>query len=635
MPSTFMGVEIGKSGIVAHQQALHTTGHNVTNAETEGYSRQRVVLTAEKPIYEPSLNRAERAGQIGQGVMMAKIERIRNVFLDDRMIDVNDFLGYWKTRNDFLYQVQLVHNEPSDMSMRQLLNEFWSAWEELANNPAEFSVRKVVKERSETLVAGMNRTYSELKDIQNNVELTILTRLAEINDIGRKIRDLNVEIVKVEALGDTPNDLYDKRDLLVDRLSKMVNISTGRKDKDEFFVYIDGERFVQGIHMEELKAVSNPRKNGYSDIFWSETGSKVRIRGGEMKSLLDLRDDILKNQIDYLNNFTVNLADLVNGVHRDGFGLDGVTNRNFFEYRNITTEANGDYDSNNDGQADSTALFKVAGNNSLDLKNKIGIAGTITLDANRQGRPAVSINYTAIDTVEDVINRINQAGLEVVAYQDHKGSFALKATLAGDENNRDFIIRHIEDSGDFLVNYAGLLRASGAAGAYDWRTTGAIGQLQSSANNIAVTPLYDISSWVKLESAIRDDVNKIAAAGGTDYRGGNDPDTITGMGDGSVALKIAGLRYQKVMVGEHATFDDYYTALVSEVGALGEQSRMEFEVTEKLAGNLENLRKSINGVNLDEEMANMVTFQHGYNASARFISVIDKMLETIITRMGV
>ncbi|MDD5067835.1 MAG: flagellar basal body rod C-terminal domain-containing protein, partial [bacterium] len=325
----------------------------------------------------------------------------------------------------------------------------------------------------------------------------------------------------------------------------------------------------------------------------------------------------------------------VNEAHRDGFGLDGQTNRNFFEYRNITTQANGDYDSNNDGQLDSTALFKISGNNSLDLKNKINLQGTITLDPNKQNAAPVQINYFPTDTVEDVINRINQAGTEVVAYLDHKGSLALKATLVHDENNKHFIIRHVEDSGDFLVNYSGLLRASGTAGAYDWKATGAIARLQSQPGNISLSPLYDVSSWVKLEQAIKDDVNKIAAAGGTDYRGGNDPDTITGMGDGSVALNIANIRYKKAMIGEHATFDDYYTALISETGALGEQAKLEFETTEKLAGNLENLRKSINGVNMDEEMANMVTFQHGYNASARFISVIDKMLETIITRMGV
>ncbi len=634
MPSTFMGIEIGKTGVTAHQQALHTTGHNVTNAETEGYSRQRVVLESEKPIYFPALNRAERAGQIGQGTITARIERIRNVFIDDRLMNLNDLYGYWKSRNDSLYQVQLVHNEPSDLSMRNLLNKFWEAWEELANNPAELSVRKVVKERSDTLVAGINRTFSELKDIQNNLELTIQTRVNEINNIGKRIRDLNVEITKVEALGDVPNDLYDKRDLLIDQLSKMVNISVGRKDNDEFFVYIEGQHFVQGQNYNELKLTPNPKKDGYSDLYWAETNQTVDVRGGELKSLFDARDIILKDQIDYLNNFTANLVDLVNEVHRDGFGLDGITNRDFFHFIPTTNQANGDYDSNNDGQLDSTALFKVTGNNEVDLKRTIGMQGAISFDANRQGGVPILINYNVTDTVEDVINKINQSGAEVVAYLDHRNRLALKSTLADDVNNKNFLIRHIEDSGDFLVNYTGMLRASGAAGAYDWKQIGSVNQLQVNANNYTVSPLYDISTWIKLDEGIKNDVKRIAAATGTDYTGNNDPNQITGAGDGTNALLIGQLRYKKAMIGEHATFDDYYTALISEVGTLGEQAKLEFETTEKLANNLENLRKSINGVNLDEEMANMVTFQHGYNASARFINVMDKALETII-RLGI
>ena len=96
-----------------------------------------------------------------------------------------------------------------------------------------------------------------------------------------------------------------------------------------------------------------------------------------------------------------------------------------------------------------------------------------------------------------------------------------------------------------------------------------------------------------------------------------------------------GLRYKKAMIGEQSTFDDYYTALISETGTLAEQAKLEFETTELLSNNLENLRQSVSGVNLDEELANIVMFQHGYNASARVVSTMDKMIDTIINRMGV
>ena len=154
-------------------------------------------------------------------------------------------------------------------------------------------------------------------------------------------------------------------------------------------------------------------------------------------------------------------------------------------------------------------------------------------------------------------------------------------------------------------------------------------------SNYDITPLYNIASWVSLDTFIENDANKIAAASGTDYQGTGDPDTMTGVGDGSIALKISALRQKKAMIGEQSTFDDYYTALISETGTLAEQAKLEFETTELLSNNLENLRQSVSGVNLDEELANIVMFQHGYNASARVVSTMDKMIDTIINRMGV
>ncbi len=635
MSSTFMGIELGKKGIMAHQTALQTTGHNITNAETEGYSRQKVKMETMSPLYDPSLNRPERAGQIGQGTVVARIERMRNMFIDDRIINMNDFLGKWKAKNDWLYEIELVHNEPTDNPIMNTLNEFWESWQELANNPSEFAVRKVVRERSVTLMKEINRTFADLKKIHNNVESTIQIRVKQINNITKKISDLNVDIEKSLNLGDSPNDLLDRRDVLIDQLSKMINVNVVRNEPDEFIVYWQGMHLIQGKHSEEIKLVANPAKNGFHDLFWGEINEKIDVKGGEMESLFDLRDNILKDQLTYMNNFTANLVQLVNEIHRDGFGLDGQTNRNYFNYIPATAQANGDYDSNNDGLLNSTALFKIAGNNPLNLTDKIGIAGTITFDANRPNGTPVQVNYVPTDTVEDVIDKINKTDAEIVAYLDHNKKLVLKATPAKSDDYKDFIIRHVEDSGDLLVNYSGILKANGAVGAYDWNNTGAAGQLIVGSNNYDITPLNNIASWVSLDGFIENDANKIAAASGTDYQGTGDVDTMTGIGDGSIALKIAGLRQKNAMIGEHSTFDQYFTALIADIGTKAEQAKMEFEITEQLAKNLENLRKSISGVNLDEELANMVMFQHGYNASARIVTTMDRMLDTIINRMGV
>ncbi len=635
MASTFMGIELGKRGVIVHQEAIQTTGHNITNADTEGYSRQRVVMSAEDPLYNPGLNRPERAGQIGQGVVATRVERIRNAFIDDRMLELKDFLGYWKSKYDYLHQIELVHNEPSDHSIRNLLDKFWESWEELANNPSEYATRKVVKERAETLVEGIKYTYAQLDDIQKNIDFVIRTRVKEINDLGRKIRDLNVQIKKSLNLGDMPNDLMDKRDLLIEKLSKMADITVNRTDKNEFYVYINGEHFVQGSHFDGLKIVNDPNNKGFATLVWNETNKVLHINGGEMKSLFELRDKILRDQLDYLNNFTINLVELTNEIHRDGFGLDGNTNRNFFKYLTLSNNPNGAYDLNNDGQLDSTVLFKITGTKKLNLNDIIGLQGTITFDSNRVNGKPITVTYNANDTVQDVIDKINKSGAEVVAYLDHRGRLSLKATLASNNANKDFVIRHIEDSGNFLVNYSGILSTSGAAGAYDWHNANAVASLQVPQTNYTVAPLYDISGWIDVDEAIKNDVRKIAAAGGTDTTGNMDPDVMTGVGDGSIALKISELRYKKAMVGEHSTFNDYYTALISEVGTMTEKSKLEFDTTKQMTENMNNLRQSISGVNLDEEMANLVMYQHGYNASAKVVSIMDRLLDTIINRMGV
>ena len=104
MHSTFMGLEIGKRGLMSHQKALQVTGHNISNAENKEYSRQRVVITAADPLYDPSLSRAKTAGQIGQGSTVSQIERVRDSFIDDRIVSEKNVMGYWNSKNDFIYQ---------------------------------------------------------------------------------------------------------------------------------------------------------------------------------------------------------------------------------------------------------------------------------------------------------------------------------------------------------------------------------------------------------------------------------------------------------------------------------------------------------------------------------------------------
>lgn len=635
MNSTFMGLEIGKKGLQSHQQALHITGHNISNAENREYSRQRVVISSADPIYAPALNRANTAGQIGQGSLVSVIERIRDVFIDDRIIAEKNSLGYWETKNSFIYQIEAVYNEPSDQSVRSRLDQLWTAWEELSKYPEERSTREVVKHKAINLSGEVNSVYRQLVDLRDNANRQVAHRVEQINMLGRDIRDLNERILKAEALGDRPNDLMDKRDALTEKLSQIVNISLGRTDKDELIVYIDGENFVQGSLLRQISAEENPENNGMYKVIWADTGTDVFVKNGELAGLLDIRDKVLRENINDMNAFAINLIDMVNEVHRDGFGRRGQTNIDFFRHIPISDSPEGNFDLNSDGVEEISAIFKVAGTNRVDASAAIGIRGSLTFITNDAVEAEVHVDYNEKDTVNSVIKKINDAGTGVVAYLDHNGVLALKATIAKDDDKKNFIIRHLEDSGQLLTGFTGILKESGPQGSFDYRRLNDIRKLLSPSEHITVAPKFNPAGYMQVSGRISDDVDAIAAAQGIDAGGTGDFNTGNGIGDGTNAIRIAHLRYKHGMVDTNATFNEFYVSLISRIGTQGEEAKDRVESQETLMKNLANMRESISGVNLDEEMANMVAFQHGYNASARVINTINQMLDTIINRMGV
>jgi flagellar hook-associated protein 1 FlgK len=635
MNSTFMGLEIGKKGLMSHQQALHVTGHNISNAENKEYSRQRVVISAADPLYVPALNRSNAPGNIGQGSVVLSVERIRDNFIDDRIMVEKNTSGYWKLRNEFIYQLETVYNEPSDQSLRNKLDELWKSWEELSKYPEERSTREVVKEKAVNLSNEVNYTYNQLYELKMNANRQIEHRVNQINLYGKELRDLNERILKSEALGDNPNDLRDRRDALIEKLSELVNISVGRSDKDETIVYISGENLVQGEVFHPLAAEMDPNNEGLFKVIWKKTGRDVDIRNGELASLFDIRDKVIRKNINDINSFAINLEDLTNEIHRDGFSRRGETNIDFFKHLMISDNVDGNFDLNNDGVNDVSAIFKVSGANRIDASAAIGINGTLTFVTNNELESNVQIDYNVSDTALTIIKKINDAHMGVVAYMNHNSQLALKATEAEDSVKKNFMIRHLEDSGQFLVGFAGILKQSGAQGSFDYRRINDIAKFLPSREHITIAPKFNPAGYMAVSDSIMQDVDRISAARGKDVGGTGDVNTSNGIGDGSNALRIAHIRHKNAMVDTNTTFNDFYTAVISRLGAQGEESKDRVKNQETLIKNLANLRESISGVNLDEEMSNMVAFQHGYNAAARVISTMDHMLDTIINRMGV
>ncbi len=634
MNSTFMGLEIGKRGLMAHQQAIHVTGHNISNAENKEYSRQRVVITSADPLYVPSLTRANTPGNIGQGSAIQSVERIRDAFIDDRIVTEKNTMGYWKVRSEFLQQVEAAYNEPSDQGLRARLDELWKSWEELSKYPEERSTREVVKEKAVNLSNEVNILYRQLYNLRLDANAQIAHRVEQINMYAKDIRDLNERILKAEALGDRPNDLKDRRDALIEKLSGLIDISVGRNDKDETIVYIGSENLVQGEIIRPLAAVQDPENFGYLKVVWKETGRDVAVKGGELAALIDVRDRIIRQNINDVNSFAINLADVTNEVHRDGFGRKFETNIDFFRHMNISDSVDGNYDLNGDGVNDVSAVFKVSGNNKIDASAAIGINGTLTFVLNNEQESAVQIDYNVSDTTLSLIKKINEAHTGVVAYLNHNSELAIKATTALDSDKKNFMIRHLEDSGQFLVGFAGILKQSGPQGSFDYRRVDDISKFLPGREHVTITPKLNPAAYMAVADGIMQDVDRIAAARGKDIGGTGDVNTSNGIGDGSNALRIAALRHKNTMIDTNTTLNDFYTAVISRLGTQGEEAKDRIKNQETLMKNLTNMRESISGINLDEEMSNLVAYQHGYNAAIRVITAMDRMLETLITRMG-
>lgn len=631
MSSSFAAIELGKRSLMTHSQAIHTSGHNISNADTEGYSRQRVEVKTFDPLYRPDLSRAETPGQIGQGSTVESINRVRDEMLDQRIVAQSNQESYWDTRSHYYTMIEQVYNEPDEVSVRTTMDKFWESWQELSLNPESTANRQAVVTRGQSLINSIRNRDAALTGIGNLLNSDIETNVKQLNDYANQIAKLNTEIVRSRAMGDNPNDLLDRRDAVVEKLSKIANITTDQRDPDEFMVHIEGKVLVQGNVARNFEVAHVLDNYGYSQVIWQDTKELAVVKGGSLGALIELRDVDVRHEIQSLNTMTMNFADLVNDVHRNAVGANNVTGLDFFIQRPFVENTVGNYDSNGDGIEDKSYIFRLTGTNNLNPQEQVGIEGVMTLSGPTGN---VNVAYYPTDTVEDVINRINDSNGEVKAYLDRNSNLVLKATTAEDIYNPDFVIRHVEDSGHFLAGYSGILVAQGEQGAFDYNQPDAVNALVGVGTQapktaqFAVSPVENPSTYVQINERITNDVMNVATAFA-------DHSETALNGDGRAAVEIAAIRNTKVMIGHERTFDDYFADSVTHVGLMGEQAETNLLSQNAVMDDLRSLRDSISGVNIDEELADIMKFQHGYNAAAKFVTVIDSMLDTVINRLKV
>ncbi|UGQ15877.1 flagellar hook-associated protein FlgK [Borrelia sp. RT5S] len=627
MDSTFSGIEIGKRGLFAHKDAMNTTGHNLTNASKPGYSKQRIIMKTEMPIYTPHLNRAQKTGQLGQGIMVQSIERMRDELLDVRIVEESHRLGYWTSRNKFISLLENIYNEPEEQSIRRRLNDFWEGWQDLSRQPQGLAERNIILERGKSFAEVVKNRFHSLERIyiMANDEVKITTE--EINNYLKNIGELNKQISKSIAMKDHPNDLLDARDLIVDKLSSLIGISIENKqDPNEFLIHTEGKHLVQGAIVSEftVEASNGPTRTKWN-VLWSN-GELANINTGKLGALINARDNEIKNEINELDNMAINVTELINEIHISGHGLDKKNGRAFFDQVYELTDERGRYDSSGDGQFDSVHLFKISGANEIFPEEKLGFSGILRFEVTNKNE-FIEIAYDATNTVQDVINKINNSHAQVTARINTEGKFEIKAVREEDKENAVFRIRHIEDSGLFLTGYTGILNASGTGGAYNYQDINTTNQL-TNASSYSVSPLKNPSAWLKVADAVVEDPSKIVASL-------RNPTNDIAVGDNEAALRIASFISSPIMIGKNSTLNDYFANTASNIAIKGQIAEVTKTSQTQILKDLTDLRLSISGVNENEELTNMIEFQQAFIAASKFIVVSTELIDTIINKMGV
>lgn len=630
---SLFGIEIGKRTIMSQQTALEVTGHNVANTNTEGYTRQKANLQTTRPYHTPVMVSSGKAGQLGTGVTVKDIQRVRDSFLDAQIRNENKRSGYWNAVYDALAKIEVILNEPSEDGLRSVMDLYWKSWQDLVTHPESEAVRATVVQRAMAMADTFNHTYKQLKELREDVNASVDIKVVEINSIIQQVADLNQQILSITIAGKQPNDLLDKRDLLLDQLSKLVSVNIVQEQNGMVAVQMGGRTLVQGVEYYELSTVQDIY--GMHMVIWKDTGVRAIIEGGELKGLLDVRGktarpeepavspyrEIVPEMIDQLNALAKTIVLRTNELHRSGFSLNNQTKfpdginffnapdnmadidgiKNWAEYisvnRDIVTDpkniAAAFYRTWDDGSGVLSKYNFGDGANALriaqlkhDLNARYVWAETVSLGS------ALSFPYDRI--AGDIVVKYGSSGSRTIS-------------IDTSSMNPPPVFRDLAELAAFLQK-----------------------QLQADAdlkaNNIMIEVLC---SGDKLVFKAGENFTAINLGGLTLYKGSvpTDLSAVVGAADIDANNTLSG-------VINHVTGDDYWRAITANKGVQTAEAKRMVESQEILINQLETKRQSISGVSLDEEMTNMIKFQHAYNAAARYITAMDEALEVIVNRLG-
>jgi flagellar hook-associated protein 1 FlgK len=329
MPSTFVGIETALRGLMAHQQALEITGHNITNANTKGYTRETADFSTTSAL------QIAPGELMGTGVTIASFQRVRDAFLDVQLRAQTMLQGSAQSTQDTLGQVEGVINEPSDTGLNSLLGSYWSAAQNLSNSPEDTATRQALVEAATGLANGFNSIAGQLTTIQSQTSQDVGLTLQDVNAKGQTLQQLNTAIYNATANGDTPNDLLDQRDQVLDDLSQLGGVSVVQNADGTIDAKLDNVTLVAGKTAYTLSESGGTLSNTMTT---PETAT-VSPTQGKLGSLIALRDTTIPSYQSQLDTIASTLITQTNSINAAGYALDGSTGNAFFSGTNASTIA--------------------------------------------------------------------------------------------------------------------------------------------------------------------------------------------------------------------------------------------------------------------------------------------------------
>lgn len=588
MAGLFDTFTISKRGLTVQQSNINTSSHNIANANTVGYSRQRSVIETTRPFGGMSRFDCCTVGQVGTGAEVTAIQRVRNLFLDYQVRDQTTETGRLDIKYQYLYQAETILNDSSDNGIQNALNEFFDAFQEISKAPEKTSNKTVAISQAASLAEMLNSKYNQLESKRDEAQELISNSVSEINGILDSINDLNKQISSVCAVGMTPNDLMDKRDNLLDELSAKFGINV---DRDTY---------------ETINLTT------------SEAQQSVKIDGKDINKLVS------SNPNDEYVRFSA---------------VDSVE----WKDDELTVKYNKLGDDKNQGEF----KIKCSKEESETIKNELLKSRMIITDS--EGNIIDTDGKKIGDGAEVEFDKLNM----------------LKVTngeIAGNIEAQEGIEKAMEDLDNLAAGLAYLVNAI---------QTGDMGDGKTTLTDANGTPYK-----AKLIFVNKDGTDKGITAGNISINVelqknpsllicGENVSDVSGDKAGTRALAIAELAnlkldFSKIDVDENTTrqtflnnvginsfsdttnnlkftsvnggttIKDYYISTTNTLGTDVKNTKELLSTATTKLEDYEQQRLSVSGVSLDEEMTDLITFQHAYQANAKMINTIDQLLDVVI-----